>query len=80
MQGNNIYLESTPVRSNNSLSPLHESLLVPHDVANFDDIARHRVVQDFHGLTYRDTPGKKFDHVTGFKDDVWIVCLSGGPY
>lgn len=44
------YLERAPVRSNDPLPPLHESLLVPHQSANFDDIAGYFIVQDFHCL------------------------------
>jgi hypothetical protein len=71
------YLERAPIGPNDPLSPFYESLLIPHEGPNLDNIARDIVVQDFDSLGDCDASGEKFYHVACFKDDVGVVCFSG---
>lgn len=40
------YLQCAPIRSNNPLSPLDKSLLIPNDTSNLDDITRNPILQN----------------------------------
>jgi hypothetical protein len=71
------YFQGTPIRSDDPLSPLDISLLVPDQIPDLDDVTGNVVVQNLHSLCDGNTSGKQLDHVSGFKDDVWIECFAG---
>lgn len=70
------YLECASIWPDYPLPPLHKSLLVPHEVANFDDVARSVVLQDLDRLVNRDTTSHQLYHVSGFEDNVGVVSFS----
>jgi len=74
------HLQCTPIWPNYSLSPFHEPFLIPNQSSNLDNIASNLVVQDFDGLSNGHTSRKQFDHVSGFENDVRVVCLASRPY
>ena len=74
------YLERATIWTNDPLSPFHESLLIPHDVTNLDNVACNVVVQDLHSLPNRYASRKELDHISSFEDDIWVVCFTCCSY
>ena len=56
-------LQRRPVRPEDPLPPLDKALLVPHQVADLDDVGRHAVVQDLDRLRRRHGAGEQLDQV-----------------
>lgn len=73
-------LQRATIRTDDALPSLHKTLLVAHNVPNFDDIARHVVLQDLDGLCKRDAAAQQLDQVTRTQDDVRIKSLPGGAH
>jgi hypothetical protein len=70
------YLKRTSVGPYYPLSPFHKSFLIPHETSDLNYIAGNIVVQYLHCLRYRDTPCKKFDHVSCFNNNIWVICFA----
>lgn len=54
------YLECTPIWANDPLPSLHESFLIVHEVADFDNIAGRGIVQYLHCLGDGNTSREQF--------------------
>lgn len=67
------HLECAAIRSDNPLSSLDESILVPDHPTNLDDIARHLVLQHLDRLRHRHTSCQQADHIPGLQDDIRVV-------
>lgn len=74
------HLEGTSVWSDDSLSPLDKALLIPNDIANFDDVACDIVVQDLDRLAYGNSTRKQLDHVARFEDDIGVIGFASGSH
>ena len=61
------------------LPPLDETLLIPNDVANLDDVACNVIIQDFDCLTNRNASSEQLDHVSRLEDNVRVVCFTRCP-
>lgn len=72
-------LQRTPIWSNKSLSPLHKPVLITNQIANFDDVACHVVLQYLLSLSDCDPSCEQLDDVSRFKYDVWIECFACRP-
>ena len=69
------YLQGASIWTNDSLSPLHKPLLVPHNVSYFDDITSNTVVQYLGSLCHSYTTSQKLDHVSSFENDVRVISF-----
>mmetsp|Transcript_24850 Transcript_24850/g.47145 ORF Transcript_24850/g.47145 Transcript_24850/m.47145 type:complete len:238 (-) Transcript_24850:207-920(-) len=68
-------LQSGAVGSKQALASLGESVLVRHLASDFDDVRLHLIVQNLEGLRCWHAPGKQFNQIPCFDDDVWIPSL-----
>jgi hypothetical protein len=70
-------LERASVRPKNPLPPLHEAVLVRHEVPYLDYVASNVVLEDFEGLRRRDRSGQQLDKISGVEYGGGVVCLQG---
>ena len=68
--------ESVPIGAHQSLSTLHESLLIPCHIPNLYDVGRHVVLNNPLGLLKWDTPCQQLDHVSCLDNHVGIPRFS----
>jgi hypothetical protein len=70
------YLQGTAIRTNYPLPPLYESFFIPHQGADFYNVASHGIIKDFDRLRDGNTSSQQFEQVASFKNDIWIECFT----
>lgn len=69
------YLQCASIGSNNPLSPLDKSLLIPDDTSNLDDITRNPILQNLDCLRRIHSSRQQLQEIPSFEDDIRIPSL-----
>jgi hypothetical protein len=72
-------LQSTPIRTYDTLPSFYKSFLVSYYVSYLNNIASYGVVQDFNGLVNSDASCKELNHISSLQNDVRVIGFPGCP-